>query len=572
MKTQNILKVVAVIGLLALTSTNYAAEGTWTSKASMPTARLGLTTSTVNGKIYAIGGGNSIDGTAFRTVEEYDPATDTWTRKADMSMPRFFHCAGVVDGKIYIIGGATGPNLFTPMVEEYDPATDTWQRKSSMPTGRGMLAASVLGDKIYVIGGAANTQTSMSVVEQYDPLSDTWTRKAEMPTARSMLSACAMDEKIYAVGGIQGWIGGAGIAIVEAYEPLTNTWTTRADMPTSRKMLSTLVMAGRIMAIGGGTEIWGPPFATVEEYDPQTDSWAIKPDMPTVRWFFSASSVNGKIYAIGGSVQDPHVAVSIVEEYDTGLGVPSPDFNNDGVVDIHDLLRLIESWGQDDPAVDLAPAPFGDGVIDILDLEVLMSYWGQPIEDPTLIAHWALDETEGDVAYDSVGVNDAFVVGGTAWHPGTGQVDGALQLDGVDGCAVAGPVLNPADGPFSVLAWIQGGEPGQVVISQQGAADWLSVNVGGNLMTELKASGRDGEPLQSKTVVTDGNWHRIGFVWDGLNRSLYVDDIQVIEDTQDGLENSNSGMYIGTDKLMTPGTYFSGLIDDIRIYNRAVSP
>jgi hypothetical protein len=51
-----------------------------------------------------------------------------------------------------------------------------------------------------------------------------------------------------------------------------------------------------------------------------------------------------------------------------------------------------------------------------------------------------------------------------------------------------------------------------------------------------------------------------------------VDDILAAEDTQDGLESSNGGMYIGTGKLMTPGTYWSGLIDDIRVYNRIVTP
>jgi hypothetical protein len=34
------------------------------------------------------------------------------------------------------------------------------------------------------------------------------------------------------------------------------------------------------------------------------------------------------------------------------LDVPIVDFNGDGTVDSSDLLRLIESWGQDDPAVD----------------------------------------------------------------------------------------------------------------------------------------------------------------------------------------------------------------------------
>jgi len=32
------------------------------------------------------------------------------------------------------------------------------------------------------------------------------------------------------------------------------------------------------------------------------------------------------------------------------------------------------------------------------------------------------------------------------------------------------------------------------------------------------------------------------------------------------------GLYIGVDKNYTPGTFFSGLIDDVRIYNRVVSP
>jgi hypothetical protein len=201
-----------------------------------------------------------------------------------------------------------------------------------------------------------------------------------------------------------------------------------------------------------------------------------------------------------------------------------------------------------------------------------MSYWGQSVDDPTLLAHWALDEAEGAVAYDSAGVNDAFVVGGTAWQPGGGQVDGALQLDGIDGCAVAGPVLNPADGPFSVFAWVNGGAPGQVGVSQRGMANWLTADAEGNLMTELKGTGRSVGPLLSQTIITDGEWHRIGFVWDEMYRILYVDDTLIAEDAQDGLQGSDSGLYIGTGMAMESGTYWSGLIDDVRIYNRAVRP
>ena len=154
----------------------------------------------------------------------------------------------------------------------------------------------------------------------------------------------------------------------------------------------------------------------------------------------------------------------------------------------------------------------------------------------------------------------------------SGQVDGALQLDGVDDCAIIGPVLNPADGPFSIFTWVKGGAPGQVVVSQQAIADWLAVDVDGNLMTELKSSDQVAGSLLSETVITDGQWHRIGLVWDGSNRTLYVDGVAVAEDTQPGLEDSQMGLYLGTGKGMEPGTYFSGLIDDIRIYNRVVIP
>ena len=259
----------------------------------------------------------------------------------------------------------------------------------------------------------------------------------------------------------------------------------------------------------------------------------------------------------------------------TGLGVPSPDFNGDGIVDIKDLLILIKLWGMDDLLCDIAPRPLGDGIVDTLDLELLMSYWEQSIDDPTLIAHWALDENEGAIAVDRVsesGYSNGYAMGNPLWQPNGGIVDGAIQLDGVDDYIITSPILNPTNGPFSVLAWIQGGAPGQVVISQEGSADWLMTDTEGNLMTELKAPGRSGKPLLSQTNITDGNWHRIGLVWDGSYRTLYIDDLVAAEDTQNGLENSDNGLYIGCGKNMEPGTYWSGLIDDVRIYNRVVYP
>ena len=249
--------------------------------------------------------------------------------------------------------------------------------------------------------------------------------------------------------------------------------------------------------------------------------------------------------------------------------IQSFDFNGDGTVDVNDVVTLTDHWGQDYSVCDISPMPSGDGIVDAKDLLALANYLEQ---ETALIAHWLLDETEGMYAADSAGSNDAIVIGGATWQPDSGQIDGALELDGVDGCVIVNPVLNPADDQFSIIAWVKGGAPGQVIVSQQSDSNWLALDAEGNLMTELKGTGRSTGPLFSEAVITDEQWHRIGLVWDGSKRTLCVDGVAVAEDTQPGLEDAQISLYIGVDKDYNAGTFFSGLIDDIRIYNRAINP
>jgi hypothetical protein len=248
------------------------------------------------------------------------------------------------------------------------------------------------------------------------------------------------------------------------------------------------------------------------------------------------------------------------------------DFNADGIVDAADVCIMVDHWGENYSYCDIGPTPLGDGIVDTQDLIALSEYFYKDINDPTLAAHWALDETEGMAVADSAGENNGYAIGDPVWQSDGGLINGALQLDGIDDYVVTGAALNPADGPLSVLAWVKGGASGQVIVSQQGAANWLMADAEGNLMTELKGSGRSATELSSQTNITDSEWHRVAFIWDGSNRTLYVDDIAVAQDTQIGLEASISGLYLGCGKGMEAGTFFYGLIDDVRIYNRAVMP
>ncbi|MHC4175385.1 MAG: LamG-like jellyroll fold domain-containing protein, partial [Planctomycetota bacterium] len=76
----------------------------------------------------------------------------------------------------------------------------------------------------------------------------------------------------------------------------------------------------------------------------------------------------------------------------------------------------------------------------------------------------------------------------------------------------------------------------------------------------------------SQTLVTEGNWHRVGLTWDGSNRILYVDDLEVAKDTQDQLIPSTGGLHLGAGSNLDVDLSWFGLIDDVRLYNRAITP
>jgi len=256
--------------------------------------------------------------------------------------------------------------------------------------------------------------------------------------------------------------------------------------------------------------------------------------------------------------------------------IPLVDFNGDGIVDAADMGIMVDHWGENYSFCDIGPMPWGDGIVDVQDLVVLAEHLFEEVNDPTLVAHWPLDEAQGVIAFDSAADRDGTLMGGPVWQPDGGMVAGALQFDGADDYVTTDLVLDPADGAFSVVAWIKGGAPGQAVLSQANGVSWLCTDsVEGCLMTELTNSGRSAVgPMLSQANITDGNWHRIGFVWDGSYRHLYVDGAEVANDAAplSDLESAEAGLYFGVGSTLAPGTFFSGLIDDVRIHSRATSP
>ena len=65
--------------------------------------------------------------------------------------------------------------------------------------------------------------------------------------------------------------------------------------------------------------------------------------------------------------------MGVIEQSNIRLIASCPsDFNEDGVVDVNDLLLLIAAWG----SCDACPEDLnGDGVVDVSDLLMLIAAW-----------------------------------------------------------------------------------------------------------------------------------------------------------------------------------------------------
>ena len=290
---------------------------------------------------------------------------------------------------------------------------------------------------------------------------------------------------------------------------------------------------------------------------------------------YNDPKVHGLVFPFGGG-SHPTVArhadmaaqlTEFVRDNIPGFG-RGADANADGLVNNLDLAVLGSQWRHTECGPCGGAEMTGDGDVDVEDLLVVANDW---LRDSSLLGHWKLD---GDALDSSAYMNDATPVGDALWQPEGGRINGALLLDGLDDYVSTPFVLDPAATVFSVFAWVKGGAPGQVIMAQAGGVIWLAAEaIDGGLMTDLQGVGRRASPLTSDTVITDGNWHRVGLVWDGHYRILYVDGVAVAADStpQNTLPSAKGELHLGAGKGLELDAFWSGLIDDVQIYDRVVT-
>ena len=189
---------------------------------------------------------------------------------------------------------------------------------------------------------------------------------------------------------------------------------------------------------------------------------------------------------------------------------------------------------------------------------------------PPPVAAWSFNEGTGTVAADATGGNNGTVTGAT-WTT-QGRYSGALSFDGA-GDLVSVPDAAELDltSAMTLEAW---------VYPTASAGDWSDVifkavdiyYLEGDSPSGTPAVGGSfaGSPLQGTSTLPLNTWTHVAATYDRTTLRLYVNGNQVASRALTAAIPTSSGaLSIGGDA--TYGQYWTGRIDEVRVYNVALT-
>jgi hypothetical protein len=204
---------------------------------------------------------------------------------------------------------------------------------------------------------------------------------------------------------------------------------------------------------------------------------------------------------------------------------------------------------------------------------------------PGPVAHYKLDESEGVIAVDSSGNENDGILTGTAmsWMPDDGMIGGALSFDGT---ASATDYLEISTADISLTAgtvamWGKLGPDPQApatryFIGHTTLPAWNNRiqlymdNSDTILDLGLGDSHNRHKDIMSLAAET---WYHVALTWDEGNYVVYVNGAEKANGSYTGLDTLNAVADIGNDgNANGRDEAFNGLLDDVRIYDRALSP
>lgn len=201
---------------------------------------------------------------------------------------------------------------------------------------------------------------------------------------------------------------------------------------------------------------------------------------------------------------------------------------------------------------------------------------------PEVIAYYKFNETGGITVSDSSG-NDhhAFVSGEAKWE--AGKFGNAIHLPagGSNAHVILPDGIVRRLGEMTIAAWVK------VNVSSNGARIfdfgngsnayiYLSPQVSGSQMKfAITVNGSQAEEAVHAPALPAGEWKHVAVTLSGNTGILYVDGVEVGRNENMTLKPSDlwdtKNNYIGRSS-QTSGSYFNGLIDEFKIFSRALSP
>jgi hypothetical protein len=212
------------------------------------------------------------------------------------------------------------------------------------------------------------------------------------------------------------------------------------------------------------------------------------------------------------------------------------------------------------------------------------------VADPSsnLRGAWAFDEGAGTSTADGSGNGSTGnIIGSVAWT--TGKSGAALAFNGTDGVVNAGARPALANMPaMTVSAWIKPtgtGETGYGRIVQKGNGTmtsvgfWMNMSNTGGLQFSVYMTPASVQRYTAGSIINmTGIWQHVVATWDGTTNGsgihIYRNGAEVaygttINGSGSRVDDSASTLWIGNND--SGARTFAGAMDDVRIYNRALT-
>ena len=208
------------------------------------------------------------------------------------------------------------------------------------------------------------------------------------------------------------------------------------------------------------------------------------------------------------------------------------------------------------------------------------------VDDPNLIGHWTLDDGTGTVAKESTGKGvDGTIFGNPTWDR-AGINGGCLVFDGVDDYIfIDGRWKLPE---YTMSVWFRSDS---AVATARDILSAYERGVQHGILVEVRADGTlrflnrfplgtsGGREANSTTSYRDGQWHHVAVTRAKAEITLYVDGLRVASTADTSVFDPTDYFSLCVGQLDNERGYtgatarlWLGAIDDICVYNRALTP